>query len=55
MNQKNYYERNKEVIFKKTKEYFKNNKEILREKSRNKYRELPDEQKNIKREYRRNR
>ena len=33
----------------------KDDKEVLREKARNKYRELSDEEKNIKREYGRNR
>ena len=32
------------------KEYYQNKKDILREKARNKYTELSDEQKNIKRE-----
>ena len=32
-------------------EYYKNNKERLKEKARNKYKELSEEEKNIKREY----
>ena len=43
------------MIINRTKEYYKNNKEVLREKARNKYRELSDEEKNIKRGYERNR
>ena len=31
--------------------YYENSKEILREKAKNKYRELSEEEKNIKREY----
>ena len=31
------------------KEHYKNNKEVLKEKARNKYKELSDEQENIKR------
>ena len=43
------------MIINRTKEYYKNNKEALREKARNKYRELSDEEKNIKRGNERNR
>ena len=38
---KDYYENNKD--------YYKNNKEVLREKARNKYRELSEKEKHIKR------
>ena len=55
MSQKNYYQRDKEVILNIAKEYYERNKGVLREKARNKYRELSDEQNNIKREYGRNR
>ena len=41
------------MILNRAKEYYKNNKEVLREKSKN--RELSEEEKNIKREYGRNR
>ena len=41
--------KNKDVILNRAKEYYKYNKEVLREKARSKYRELSDEQKNIKR------
>ena len=50
-----YYQRNREVILNRANEYYKNNKEVLREKAKNKYRELSEEEKNIKREYGRNR
>ena len=47
MNEKTYYQRNREVILKKTKDYYENNKELLRERERakNKYRELSEEKK----------
>ena len=35
--------------------YYKNNKGVLRERAKNEYRELPEEEKNIKRECGRNR
>ena len=37
------------------KDYFKGNKEVLKKKTKIKYRELSEEEKNIKREYGRNR
>ena len=43
------------MIPKRAKDCYKNNKEVLRERAKNKYSELPDEQKNIKREHRKNR
>ena len=39
------------MIFKKAKDYYENKKELLRERTKNKYRELSEEEKNIKREY----
>ena len=51
MSEKVYYCRNKEVILNRAKEYYERHKEVLREKSKNKYRELSNEQKSIKREY----
>ena len=39
----------------KAKDYYKNNKERLREQARNKYRNLPEEEKIKKREYGKNR
>ena len=50
-----YYHRNKEVILNRAKDYYENNKEVLKEKAKNTYRELSEEEKNIKREYGRNR
>ena len=48
-----FYQRNREIILKRTKDYYENNKELLRERERakNKCRELSEEEKNIKREY----
>ena len=42
------YQRNKEVILNRTKDYYENNKKLLRERAKNKYRELSEEEKNIK-------
>ena len=39
-----------ETILKRAKEYYENDKERLREQARNKYRELSEEEKNVKRE-----
>ena len=49
-----YYQRNREVMLNKANKYYENNKEVLREKEKNKYRKLLEEEKNIKRKYRRN-
>ena len=53
MSETTYYQRNKEVILNRAKDYYENNKELLRERERekNKYRDLSEEEKNIKREY----
>ena len=45
MSNKAYYQRNREVILNKAKYYYKKNKEKLREQARNKYRNLPEEEK----------
>ena len=44
-----------DVILNRTKDYYKNNKELLRERAKNKYRELPENEKNVKRQYQRDR
>ena len=49
-----YYQRNRDVILDRAKKY-ENNKKVLKDKARDKYRDLSDEEKNIKREYGRNR
>ena len=55
MSEGTYYQRNRETILNSAKNYYENNKEALRNKSRNNYRKLSEEDKNIKREYGRNR
>ena len=44
----NYYQRNRDVILNRTKEYYKNNKERLRVQARDKYRNLSEEEKKLK-------
>ena len=51
MSETTYYQRNKEVILNRANDYYKNNKDKLKVKARNKYRELSEEEKDIKREY----
>ena len=46
-----YYQRNREGILNRAKDYYENSKELLRDRAKNKYRELSEEEKNIKREY----
>ena len=57
MGETTYYRRNRETVLNRAKDYYENIKEVLRKKAENKYmyRELSEEEKNIKREYRRNR
>ena len=40
-----------EIILNRAKEPYKNNKEVLREQARNKYRELSEEENEIKKRY----
>ena len=54
MSQTTYFKKNIETKVNRAKDYYENNKEVLREKAKNKYRELPEEKKNTKREYGRN-
>ena len=51
MNETTYCQRNREVILNSAKDYYENNKELLKERAKNKYRELSEDEKNIKREY----
>ena len=53
MSKTTYYHRNRKVILNRGKDYYEDNKELLRERERakNKYRELSEEEKNIKRGY----
>ena len=50
-----YYQRNKEIKLNKEKYFYKNNKDRLRKQARDKYRNLSEEEKNIKRENGKNR
>ena len=43
------------MILDRAKKYYENNKKVLKDKTRDKYKDLSDEEKNIKREYGRNR
>ena len=45
-----YHQRNKDVMLNKAKDYYKNDKERLREQARNKYRNLSEEEKKIRKE-----
>ena len=47
-----YCQRSREVILNRAKDYYKNNKEKLRDQAKDKHRNLFEEDKNIKREYR---
>ena len=47
-----YYQRNRDVIINRAKDYYENDKERLREQARDKCRNLSEEEKNKKREYR---
>ena len=49
MSETTYYEKNRDVILNRAKDYYENNKKLLRERAKNKYRELSEEEKNIKR------
>ena len=55
MSKTTYEERNRDVILNQAKDYYKNSKELLRERAKDKYRELSEDEKNIKRECGRNR
>ena len=46
-----YYQRNRDMILNRAKDYYENDKKRLREHARNKYRNLSEEEKNKKREY----
>ena len=51
-----YYQRKRDLMInKKKKDYYKNNKERLNEQVRDNYRNLCEEEKNKKKEYRKNR
>ena len=46
-----YYQRNRDIILNRAKNYYENDKERLRKQARDKWRNLPEEGKNKKREY----
>ena len=48
MNNTTYYQRNREVLLNKAKGYYENHKEKLRKQARNKYRNLSEEEKFLK-------
>ena len=50
-----YYQRNRDVILNRAKDYHDDEKKRLREQARDKYRNVPVEGKNKKREYGKNR
>ena len=54
MSETNYYQRNREVILNRAKDYYENKKELLRERAKIEYRELSEEEMNLKREYQKN-
>ena len=54
MRETTYYQRNRNVILDRAKTNYENNKKLLKHKARDKYRDLSDEEKNIKREHGRN-
>ena len=43
-----YYQRNRDVILNRAKDYYENDKERLREQERNKYRNLSEDEKKLK-------
>ena len=45
-----YYQRNREVILNRAKDHYENDKERLKRQARNKYRDLPEEEEEKKRE-----
>ena len=54
MSETNYYQRNREAILNRSKDNYENNKKLLRERAKNKYRELSEEEKNLKRVWKKN-
>ena len=55
MSEKDYYQRNRDVILTTAKDYYGNNNERLREQARDKYKKLSEEERDKKREYGKNR
>ena len=50
-----YYQKNRNVILNRAKDYFENDNERLREQARDKYRNLSDKEKYLRKEYTENR
>ena len=55
MTKTTYYQKNRDVLLSKSKEYYRNNRELIREGTNNKYKLLSEDEKEIRREYHRNR
>ena len=55
MSEITYYQRNRDVILNRAKECYKNNKELLLERAKNKYRSLSKDEKDIKKQYQKDR
>ena len=55
MSETAYYQKNKDAMINRAKNNYHNNIDFLRERARNKYKELPEEEKIKKREYAKNR
>ena len=55
MSETTYYERNRNVILNRAKDYYENNKELLRDRAKTKYRKIPENEKDVKRLYQRDR
>ena len=55
MNEKTYYQRNKDVIVNRAKDYYENDKKRIKNQARDKFRSLSEEEKNKKIEYGKNR
>ena len=51
MSKTTYYQRNRDIMLNRAKDYFENNKELLWERAKNKYRSLPKDEKDIKKQY----
>ena len=45
-----YYQKNQDIILNRARDYYENDKERLREQAKNKYRNLSEEEKKIKKE-----
>ena len=55
MSETTYYQRSREVILDRAKDYYRNNRNELKVKATDKYRKLSEEEKDMKRQYGRNR